>query len=509
MAGRSGDLSTTQLWSALMLVTPGTYAVCWCAGTGPMSGLTCTADGSFNILAGVFNVLGPEAARVISAKNAEVNKPFALEIFGTGLARGDRIRVLDLTRQCGGPGASRNTEDLVSGPMAENPDVEPVVTHRTTNSTEFWEPLTISKTGEYRVCWCAVLGSNCQENSEFAVDAGTFQVVDKSSGGAWMKQKSKACNDLEGWRSIYGEDCAWYLQHDPGCTKYADLGQLAGCPASCNNCEGDRPKPDLRRTSCPLGELCACFDGCETPAPCPAGSLADGPQGEEADCEVELLEATKMQRSDNMTEEERRRGANFATPFVQLSFVEMEREVELLGLETTGDPTTHHHTKVFSVAVSTDGRTFVDVDGGRKFSANWDGEHEVRSFFSRPEAKVGYVRVLMDEYVGSPTISASLIAKTCKSQSPEERERAELEGDSGLECRQLKCMARCFNLLGCEGDFVRYCEDRKESAAQARCDVDCSSAVKRFSEQAAKGVLLLFSLLPVLVGAQTLLVLRI
>merc|ERR1712216_141189 len=38
------------------------------------------------------------------------------------------------------------------------------------------------------------------------------------------------CDDEVDWKdSTYGTGCSFYARHDPGCRKYADLGQIARC----------------------------------------------------------------------------------------------------------------------------------------------------------------------------------------------------------------------------------------------------------------------------------------
>jgi hypothetical protein len=48
-----------------------------------------------------------------------------------------------------------------------------------------------------------------------------------------------ACEDDHTWVDEYGDTCAWYAEHDPGCTYYSpapSYGQFEKCKATCNTC---------------------------------------------------------------------------------------------------------------------------------------------------------------------------------------------------------------------------------------------------------------------------------
>jgi hypothetical protein len=55
------------------------------------------------------------------------------------------------------------------------------------------------------------------------------------------------CVDDPIWTDSYGDSCAWYQEHDPGCLYYTqpdgDYGQFANCKATCNTCAGVQACP--------------------------------------------------------------------------------------------------------------------------------------------------------------------------------------------------------------------------------------------------------------------------
>jgi hypothetical protein len=55
------------------------------------------------------------------------------------------------------------------------------------------------------------------------------------------------CADDPIWTDSYGDSCAWYAEHDPGCVYYTqpdgDFGQFTNCPMTCNTCGGVQACP--------------------------------------------------------------------------------------------------------------------------------------------------------------------------------------------------------------------------------------------------------------------------
>eukprot|EP00933_Yihiella_yeosuensis_P032368 TRINITY_DN25961_c0_g1_i1.p1 TRINITY_DN25961_c0_g1~~TRINITY_DN25961_c0_g1_i1.p1 ORF type:complete len:148 (+),score=14.14 TRINITY_DN25961_c0_g1_i1:73-516(+) len=59
---------------------------------------------------------------------------------------------------------------------------------------------------------------------------------------------TSSCFDDASWNDGFGNSCAWYAVHDPGCTKFQDYGQLSLCKSSCKRCPLSSSK-DLPSTS--------------------------------------------------------------------------------------------------------------------------------------------------------------------------------------------------------------------------------------------------------------------
>lgn len=305
---------------------------------------------------------------------------------------------------------------------------------------------------EYRVCWCAQVAAQCSGDYAFAVDAGKFTVVTQPSGG----NVNTSCVDNVAWRSKYGENCTWYSENDPGCTKFVDLGQLSNCKSTCQNCNGLKPEPDPLKTSCSMATLCECYQGCEPKVPCPVGESVD-------QCKMEVVSA----------------GAGTPSPAdSNRRWVEWKLESErvVLGVELQGDPGTHNHTTTFTASFSQDGVDFNDIDGGRQLAGNWEGRHTVRAYFSNGPVTASRLRLYPDMFAGMPIMNTRLVVQSCVVP-------LEISPAAAYEkiCQNLRCMAFCHDHHWCSGEFEAYCERQKKTppAGMYPCDVDCGSAERR------------------------------
>jgi sugar lactone lactonase YvrE len=175
-AGSSGSTSTTLLWPGLMItdslsvLAVGTYRVCWCADQAA----GCNTDAEFGVEAGTFAVNGPTAVQEGELGGyllAWTGKAFSLQIAGQGLSFGDRVKVLPDSVPCGGT-ASYAVSGNVSGQGLAG-------TTGVSSTSLRWSGVEISAQGTYKVCWCWTkdwLPSDCDQDSDFSVDVGTFQV---------------------------------------------------------------------------------------------------------------------------------------------------------------------------------------------------------------------------------------------------------------------------------------------------------------------------------------------
>merc|ERR1719359_2279442 len=261
-----------------------------------------------------------------------------------------------------------------------------IAIHSDINNTEDmmtslrWKGLSLSAIGSYRVCWCPALGGNCDANTEFMVDTGSFDIVDTSASGAWMLARDDQCQDDSSWTSPYGEDCIWHLRNDPGCRKFRDMGQLKNCPSACHNCDGLKPLPSEFKTTCTMTSLCECYASCDPPAPCPAGD-------ESHDCNPTVVEGSSER---------------------QLNWLDVEVLVHegafqpILGVQVMGDANSQHHVTTFKVQISTifEPDEFEYVDEGRVIAANWEGRSALRIFFAQGATPAKKVRIIPVDWAG-------------------------------------------------------------------------------------------------------------
>jgi len=461
--GMTGNGLSSQVWSSLVLVLPGAYNVCWCSSLSA----TCASGGNFNVLAGVITVLGPLRLEVPGG-NVSIGADFTLSVVGTGLSQGDRIRLIPGHLSCGLPGAS-----VVLATALTNTGV---LTARGSEQELQWRRLQLSTGMVYKVCWCAMLAEDCASDFDFIVNAGSFRVVD----GLVMTSppavgvvavdgnQSVPCVDELSWQSSYGANCAWFAENDPGCTKTADIGQLEHCNSTCQTCPA---RADPLVTSCSLGALCACFEGCSPSVPCPVGVMGGNPARwangslltEECYEEVIAVNSSSAWKTSRPTNE---------TPWHEWQLPAIE---EIHGFELHGDATSENHTTTFSVQVLLGNHSWRTVEDSRPLAANWDGHHSVRALFASGPVQTRGLRLEPRDFAGSPTLSAALVVRRCTintAPSPDWR------------CHALKCQAFCYRQLGCTGQWFEYCQDQKQASLAwefnaATCDVDCSPAYRR------------------------------
>jgi len=394
-----------------------------------------------------------------SGMKVNIGDAFNLYVTGfNGLTEQDRIRLVKSDVACGDAGASRNTLNLLGSDLSMGGDLS--VHSEDVGSDDrmlalHWKGLSLSAVGAYRVCWCPALEHNCDANSEFMVDTGTFEVIDTSASGAWMLARDDQCDDNSDWQSPYGEDCIWHLKNDPGCKKFRDMGQLKNCPSSCHNCEGLKPFPSEVKTTCTMTSLCQCYSSCDPPAPCPVGD-------DSHDCMPAIVDGLTSQMS------EVNGWLEIEVAEVQGGFLE-----PILGVQVQGDSGSQHHVTEFKVQISTveNPDEYQDIDGGRVYAGNWDGRSPVVVYFTQGATPARRLRILPVDWAGSPAISAKLVHKRCKVEPPLEEARTS-------ECLALMCKSYCHKRLGCQGEYVDYCEMRKkiEVVGSKACDVDCSGA---------------------------------
>lgn len=265
--------------------------------------------------------------------------------------------------------------------------------------------------------------------------------------------RGATCADEELWTDpTYGQGCNFYAQHDPGCKKFVDLGQIANCNATCGNCDGSRTQEaDPLDTTCSMEDLCACFEGCSPASICPASDAAQACRTEVAVAEAAVPPSA-------------------GKPWLELRLAAAEH---VLGVEVRGGASSYAKTMTAMFAAgSGSSASFAPVDGGQLLPANWEGGDTVRVLFGQGPIEARSLRLYPNHTAGGasapPELAAEVVVKRCGGpagpMTPEGR------------CNDLKCRAYCYRKLSCEGEWETYCGQRK--AQEESCDVDCSSAMR-------------------------------
>ncbi|KAF4743608.1 hypothetical protein FOZ62_017005, partial [Perkinsus olseni] len=147
------DANGSVVYNNTLFEAPGSYRLCWCGKmTMPECRICCVSPWDYSVDAGLVDVTGPEGNIIVTPPTG-LGSPFVISIRGTGLAQGDRIRVIKFADPCSTSSAVQNDAGVVA-PPAGGPN--------SGNSTYLvWSSVVIGVPGNYRICYCASLGDNC------------------------------------------------------------------------------------------------------------------------------------------------------------------------------------------------------------------------------------------------------------------------------------------------------------------------------------------------------------
>lgn len=139
----------------------GSFRVCFCTVGANIFGnpTQCTESWSFIMESGMVFVKGPNT---VTTQSARAGVKFNLVIYGGGLSRFDRIRVLRYSDSCGVLGANFSTPEVHDPPQLYDVlarDIDPQENLHGqrlhgNGSYSLWEDIIIDDPGMYRVCWC-------------------------------------------------------------------------------------------------------------------------------------------------------------------------------------------------------------------------------------------------------------------------------------------------------------------------------------------------------------------
>ena len=159
LPGSTADRNTSLYWRDLSIDKPGIYVACWCwSGLG-----LCSSDARYSLQLDTFVVRGPVS---FSPLQVPAGHSFDLSLDGFGLKEWDRIRLANLSSDCG-KAPFVDAEQLRGSLKSGAGDA----------SAQSWKDLMIMDPGTYVLCWCA--GSNlnsCSEDESFDFSLGFLDV---------------------------------------------------------------------------------------------------------------------------------------------------------------------------------------------------------------------------------------------------------------------------------------------------------------------------------------------
>jgi len=191
-AGGGENLTVARTWSPLTLSRGGRFQICWCSGRSS----ACSTGPDFRVTVGYFSVKWNGDYRVRNAEGKELRALpgmlFTLQVSGIELSAADRVRIVELSTTCGGPGSASNTAAL-RGPLTRVPGHSgysytpgvlsgPGLLGRGGSSLQ-WSGLRLISGGVRRVCWCPGGGQSgsstvgCSGDADFYTELGTFDTL--------------------------------------------------------------------------------------------------------------------------------------------------------------------------------------------------------------------------------------------------------------------------------------------------------------------------------------------
>jgi hypothetical protein len=164
------------MWFGNVEVTAagGVYQLCWCA-----SGYKCTYGQDFKVTMAELHVIGPTLDQEFTCVSGQT---CTLDgIVGKDLVGSDTFFVLDTCGQNHNPGTASVIERFPGAGFFDSVDAS--------GAGVTWGATSISASGgQYRLCWCTQIGSNCTTADDFKTDVGSFLLV-----GAKTEGNDKTC----------------------------------------------------------------------------------------------------------------------------------------------------------------------------------------------------------------------------------------------------------------------------------------------------------------------------
>eukprot|EP00929_Paragymnodinium_shiwhaense_P080064 TRINITY_DN41736_c0_g1_i5.p1 TRINITY_DN41736_c0_g1~~TRINITY_DN41736_c0_g1_i5.p1 ORF type:complete len:2632 (+),score=551.81 TRINITY_DN41736_c0_g1_i5:51-7946(+) len=176
VTGESNMNRTAIAWQGVMLTKMKEYRVCWCARF--YGG--CRQGHHFALDIGLISPKGP-----LNATTLEVvpGKPFELRVLaqpGSILSIDDRMRIVKphiVKNQCGLSGTLTH-DPAVSirscWPTCVDTPVSSAAVIKDGGSVEVWDPVLLTKSGTYWICWCNNGHGDCSSDIDFVTQIGVI-----------------------------------------------------------------------------------------------------------------------------------------------------------------------------------------------------------------------------------------------------------------------------------------------------------------------------------------------
>jgi len=185
-----GDTSmnrTSVSWTNIIVREMRTFRVCWCAHYF----MGCTQGSHFALDIGVINPRGASNETYIEAVPG---RPFSVTVNaaeGSTLTGDDRIRIVHSSLsggKCGAFGTGEHSSavaDVACWPECVNSPVSEAPQMGSNNESEVWDPVLITESGEYNICWCNSGQGGCDSDEDFAFKAGVINARGVNVGLHW------------------------------------------------------------------------------------------------------------------------------------------------------------------------------------------------------------------------------------------------------------------------------------------------------------------------------------
>ncbi|CAE8621898.1 unnamed protein product [Polarella glacialis] len=160
-----GGSDTSEMWSGIGIMVPGTYQVCWCGdGLGD-----CDSNEDFIVWAGTIVVSGPTPG-VVQEHKCIAGVTCTVQMTGSGLSDFDRIRIISGWQECG---YASMTSDVLQGAAGKRSSGDASISR--------YGGVILGRQGLFKVCWCGSKTASCA-TEDFNMYVGNLTVGGPQQG---------------------------------------------------------------------------------------------------------------------------------------------------------------------------------------------------------------------------------------------------------------------------------------------------------------------------------------